>query len=782
MATGQDYGTGADKRGNQKQIRNIIVQKLSIKKYGRFSDREFELSPVTVFYGGNESGKTTIFDALFEQICSKDAKRSYVWRRISQRYGDIQNRQASADVAVPYENGDEYLSLFAIRSSDLSLNAGRDRDAWVSAAGRNLFFHGIDVLKMAENLRKTAAPSPVSRDAKNFAMLEDELKRTQASLALKLELERKAVGQKKGLGLLDQDMRQLEAQAAQLKEELARKNEQIENLKKQRKLAQSIANREMVGNFAASRKFCENNPYVSQEGLAEYDSMVKERDIAKANYDAALAKIQLCQKRLEEIEGQIPAQEQKRKDAELLEGAAGLFKEQIQAIFALREENDKFQETPAAMSFVPVVIILLGIILGVLFHTKTIAAWLLVPAGFFFAWLFYKNCIRRRDRAAEKAKENQMLSDIIKSWGERFDITPIQNLPPEQVLAKFTEFDVNAEKERNLHLALLKQREECQMAITDANAQSTGVQIGYTTARESTAAWLSDKGFADRDSYIRAVEQKKVAEQFVKANSTRIDALMLEEACMSVEALLALLDSRVKTLAQNGMAGINPAAIENEISRQEQQAQEISAQIRDNAEKCRQAAVDRAKSEADFENACAALPDEIAELRQKEETLKGQIEEEKKRRNAASIAADVLSSMENDASSKFRELARKAASFLDTMIPGAEIEISELSVDGIKMKDSGGELRQTDFLSSGARDCLMLGMRLCLAAESFGERDRIMLLDDPFLNLDAERTEKAIAALRSFHVSTGCQLVFFTKDENLLKVLEKDWRVKVHTL
>ena len=40
------------------------MQKLSIKKYGCFTDKEFELSPVTVFFGGNESGKTTIFDAI----------------------------------------------------------------------------------------------------------------------------------------------------------------------------------------------------------------------------------------------------------------------------------------------------------------------------------------------------------------------------------------------------------------------------------------------------------------------------------------------------------------------------------------------------------------------------------------------------------------------------------------------------------------------------------------------------------------------------------------------
>ena len=98
------------------------------------------------------------------------------------------------------------------------------------------------------------------------------------------------------------------------------------------------------------------------------------------------------------------------------------------------------------------------------------------------------------------------------------------------------------------------------------------------------------------------------------------------------------------------------------------------------------------------------------------------------------------------------------------------------------MKDSQGEFRTPGLLSSGTRDCLMLAMRLCLAEESFGSRDKVMLFDDPFLNLDDARMEKAVEVLRNFRNSSGCQLIFFTKDSRLLQLLSTDWRVKVNKL
>ena len=756
------------------------MQKLIIKKYGRFTERTFDLSPVTVFFGGNESGKTTVFDAMFEQLCRIAPKNSALWRRLTARYGDLSMRIADADVSMPYNSGEEYISLFSIRASDLSFDSGKD--AWAAAAGRNLFFQGVDTLKISDDLRKTAEPGSRTSDYKNYQLLEAELKSAEADLKAKMDLERLASGQKKNIESIAGELRSLELKAEQLKEAISAQNRKIESLKKERNLVRSLSSRSIVGEFVSKKKFCDSNPFLSVEGLQEYDAMVNNRNAAKAQYDAAMDYISKCEQRLAEIEKALPAQEQKRKDAEMLEGAAEHFKDKIDEIFEFRKKNEQFKETPVIFGLVAPILSILGIAAAIALHTKTMVAWLLLPAGIIAGVMFHKSFIRRRDRAAEKAKEHAMINEIISSWSERFDPAPIQGLSPDQILVKFSEIAKVAEKERNLHKEMVEQKEKAQMSITDSRGKSTGVLISYDTAKASTDSWLEERGFSDRDSYLRAAEQKKMAEQFISEHSGQIEALMASESCMSPEALLALLDSRVKNLGKNGTEGRDLGLIEQEIASEELSVKNSMSQLHGLEEEIRKTAVDKARNDSDFENACSTLPGEIAALRTKILSLKERISAEDTKRKAAGLAANVLSAMNSDASSKFKELARKAMSFLSGILPSSDINIAELSLNGITMKDAVGTYRTPEMLSSGSRDCLMLAIRLCLAQENFGGREKVMLLDDPFINMDNLRMSKALAVLRRFHAMTGCQLIFFTKDLNLLGLLEKDVRVKVHKL
>ena len=53
-----------------------MIKELRLKSFGKFRDAAFAFSPVTVFAGDNESGKTTIFDAIFCSACSRPATNS----------------------------------------------------------------------------------------------------------------------------------------------------------------------------------------------------------------------------------------------------------------------------------------------------------------------------------------------------------------------------------------------------------------------------------------------------------------------------------------------------------------------------------------------------------------------------------------------------------------------------------------------------------------------------------------------------------------------------------
>ena len=59
-----------------------------------------------------------------------------------------------------------------------------------------------------------------------------------------------------------------------------------------------------------------------------------------------------------------------------------------------------------------------------------------------------------------------------------------------------------------------------------------------------------------------------------------------------------------------------------------------------------------------------------------------------------------------------------------------------------------GQARELAFFSAGQTDLVMLCMRLALVDALFGEEKPFVILDDPFVNLDDERTAQALQLLQ----------------------------------
>jgi uncharacterized protein YhaN len=76
-----------------------------------------------------------------------------------------------------------------------------------------------------------------------------------------------------------------------------------------------------------------------------------------------------------------------------------------------------------------------------------------------------------------------------------------------------------------------------------------------------------------------------------------------------------------------------------------------------------------------------------------------------------------------------------------------------------RMKEQG-ELRETKWLSSGYQDLIGVCMRLALADAMYQEEKPFLILDDPFVNLDEEKTKHGMRLLEA--VSAEYQVLYFT--------------------
>jgi len=86
--------------------------------------------------------------------------------------------------------------------------------------------------------------------------------------------------------------------------------------------------------------------------------------------------------------------------------------------------------------------------------------------------------------------------------------------------------------------------------------------------------------------------------------------------------------------------------------------------------------------------------------------------------------------------------------------------------DRIDIEDANGRRIEPGQLSAGTIDQLYFAFRLA-AIESFGEGEHLpLLLDDPFVNCDAERFELAMQTVLAL-AHSGTQVIYFTLDEEI---------------
>ena len=189
------------------------------------------------------------------------------------------------------------------------------------------------------------------------------------------------------------------------------------------------------------------------------------------------------------------------------------------------------------------------------------------------------------------------------------------------------------------------------------------------------------------------------------------------------------------------------------------------------------------------------VEDKEEELRAKHEqasaslrTLESQIEENERRiseKETFQSQIDQYNEEIEECEERIRiaELAAKAleeahasmeATFIDPIkdaFVGYANKIHEKIGSGVSMDydyeikyDVAGQLREAKGLSDGERTIMMLALRFAVLDSMYKERDSLIVLDDPFESLDAEKLPKAIALLKD--LAKDWQIIYFTCHES----------------
>lgn len=132
-----------------------------------------------------------------------------------------------------------------------------------------------------------------------------------------------------------------------------------------------------------------------------------------------------------------------------------------------------------------------------------------------------------------------------------------------------------------------------------------------------------------------------------------------------------------------------------------------------------------------------------------------------KRLTAIKTAKELLiRARENVATRYLSPVERNCRKYAEILGFRLGAETLRFSADGAPVLEADGCLRSVDYYSGGTQDLLGFCIRVALAEAMFEKEPPALILDDPFTELDDEKTEKAKMLVRK--LSEKYQIVYFT--------------------
>ena len=133
--------------------------------------------------------------------------------------------------------------------------------------------------------------------------------------------------------------------------------------------------------------------------------------------------------------------------------------------------------------------------------------------------------------------------------------------------------------------------------------------------------------------------------------------------------------------------------------------------------------------------------------------------------DAIALAVDALKRADEEIQSRFSpELGRCAAEYMSIMTGGKYDSLFINRDFTVRARAQGDSVpRESEYLSAGTLDLLYLAVRLAVCRLALPEEDKCpIILDDPMVNFDAERQEKAMKLLEE--IAKERQVILFSRD------------------
>ncbi|KLI33668.1 ATPase [Brachyspira hyodysenteriae] len=716
---------------------------LNLNKFGKFRNKSFEISDnLTLFYGENESGKTTIFDSLM-LLFSENKKTSSFAKQIKLRYGDDIdiNTEPEIDESIKL-HPQSYNNLYSIRQSEIIFemsDSKKDSKDWESEIKKKLFASDIDVGKIISEVKAEYAgksQTAIPAQLKNTKYRNEEIEEELNTLYSKANTE---VNKKDKLKELDELLKESNNI---LKEKIDEYNKLIalrEEKNKAKEKNHLLNINTMIHEFNKKDQFIKDN--------------INLRDDHSKTINALSTKIDESENRISFLKGKIESLQKSSEERNKTDYQSMMLRidKAIKKIDELKEKNNK----------IPKIVFLAGVILVsalLSLYFKNPYWFLIILPSIPFLLI-------------KEGKNDKSINDILDS------------LP---------EIDINSD---NLELSTLKDillRELAKIELIlekndDAELENYKKELeeaanNLENHHKELNNFFNKLNVKNKENYY---EIKSNFDNVYKSTEELFKKLMIEAKKFGLKDIDTLNANCNRILKELDEKGINPDDYnEMEMKVLENKLRELEKEINSIKENMNKVISNASYIQGEL-NSSDDVHKKIVNLESEFAENNEEIKNLNKRKKALELLENMLSKINKKNDDIFNSLSNEAE-LLYNHITGKNLSDDVISMSGfdknkIMVKDKQNEMRNVELLSSATKDAVYIAMRLSILSK-IHETGRLILLDDPFITFDNKRTKEALSFIREYSKKYNIPIAIFTKDVFIRDIMKNYQEAIIHEL
>jgi DNA sulfur modification protein DndD len=730
-----------------------LIKKLSLKNFGKFREASFDFKEITLFYGENESGKTTLFDAIMLKTTDiKSKSKSKEGRELKRYDGSIEpeiSLETDGQETIPYEI---FFNIFAIRAGEISLDFNDDK--FSEEITKKILESEISLKEFMEKVKKKADTN------------DGKLVLNKEKIELKKELEENRNEKQEAEKKLN-EIKKLEIELREKENELQRMNEEKEE--KERRLKELETARERLDKAKELKRLSDDyNNIVELENKKEELGRYPEIDETKLSSflekNKELTSLKEEIKKLNDFKKNYSTERDKKK-----EKISGIGLELDPSKIERLKLNLKNIERFEVINWILMIISVL-IALAFLFFLNQLKLFSIIT---FILGLFLSLFVFFSIRFFVKSQKSEIELILFKEPQKKSSIKDLK-----QQFYKFIEefnFSKRMIEETSKEIEEKENKiKECDLQIEEKNSRIQKLE------KEIKDYLLENKA----NSFEEILERRgkiKELRNYIAALEERIRKSMQNYQDASNEKEFeAYLRRKIKDLEDEGISvkeyeEVKFKKLSSEKEKLKKETEELSKRISDTKE-----TIARKKGEL---SSIYELFEMYKNLEKEIEEKEKRLDEIKKQQLAYGKILSILEEIEKDATYKFNQIANEISNEFSEFFPHFKnVKINSLEKLDLEMKDISGVQRKLGFLSTGTKDIFLLAFRILLA--KMVNRGNFLIFDEPFLSLDEKRIDTMLNILKKFHDNYKWQLIFFTKDRTLKELVENKFKdkAKIHNL